>query len=316
MNSSTLKNSIAFKYFKELYRQHKNVEAARDQYKGITFWKPEHTQDLKKSDTLYVLGAGPSVNWLTADDWKVVAAADSIGTNWFLCHPFTPTYYQVEFWEIYVKQWLSYYDNKHSGQKPPVIINFPHAQEAKILDDLMVRPDSHQQYFTYPVRYKGTEKSKLKPLFKFHGQMNRHLGLGSLIHHGGSLSAAVSFGLLAGYKKIVLIGVDLNITGHFYDDKALYTDPVYEEIRYLRDQMRIRDMALAGLKPTDEVLHAPADPRLTQAYNENSVIDVVDALQVWAATVGARIEIANASSTLAQLLPVSESVRVVQPAKA
>ena len=50
----------------------------------------------KGSDTLYVLGSGASVGRLTRADFDAIAAADSIGLNFWLLHDFVPDFYQFE----------------------------------------------------------------------------------------------------------------------------------------------------------------------------------------------------------------------------
>ena len=42
----------------------------------------------RNSDTVFILGCGASLNQLSDEDWARVGRADSIGVNYFYCHPF------------------------------------------------------------------------------------------------------------------------------------------------------------------------------------------------------------------------------------
>ena len=47
----------------------------------------------KRSDTLFVLGSGPSINRIPQERWRAIAAHDSVGFNFWPYHPFVPTFY-------------------------------------------------------------------------------------------------------------------------------------------------------------------------------------------------------------------------------
>src|SRR5205085_6794487 len=51
---------------------------------------------LKTSDTLFILGSGPSINAISPDRWEAIARSDSIGFNFWLYHPFVPKIYFFE----------------------------------------------------------------------------------------------------------------------------------------------------------------------------------------------------------------------------
>lgn len=61
--------------------------------------KPLHALDfsqVKTSDTVFLLGSGPSVNAMSLLDWVEVRKCDSIGMNMWPAHPFVPTLYEAE----------------------------------------------------------------------------------------------------------------------------------------------------------------------------------------------------------------------------
>ncbi len=53
-------------------------------------------KNYKKSDTIFILGSGSSVNDLTEENWTVINSHDSIGFNFWLIHEFVPTFYFIE----------------------------------------------------------------------------------------------------------------------------------------------------------------------------------------------------------------------------
>jgi hypothetical protein len=47
----------------------------------------------KTSDTLYILGSGPSINHLSSKCFSLIKEADSIGFNFWFAHEFVPSFY-------------------------------------------------------------------------------------------------------------------------------------------------------------------------------------------------------------------------------
>ena len=50
----------------------------------------------KRSDTLFILGTGPSINQISPERWRVIAQHNSLALNFWFYHSFVPTYYVVE----------------------------------------------------------------------------------------------------------------------------------------------------------------------------------------------------------------------------
>jgi len=50
----------------------------------------------KRSDVLFILGTGPSINQISAQRWQAISRHDTLGLNFWLYHPFVPTFYVVE----------------------------------------------------------------------------------------------------------------------------------------------------------------------------------------------------------------------------
>jgi len=54
-------------------------------------------QQHKKSDTLFILGSGPSINLITESEWAHIREHDSVGFNWWMAHDFVPSFYLLQF---------------------------------------------------------------------------------------------------------------------------------------------------------------------------------------------------------------------------
>jgi len=86
---------LKYKIGKEIRRTKSVQEALTDSPE----MKPASLSSLrlrKKSDTLFILGSGSSVNLLTESQWTRIRAADSLGINFWLIHPHVPDFYCFE----------------------------------------------------------------------------------------------------------------------------------------------------------------------------------------------------------------------------
>lgn len=174
----------------------------------------------KKSDTLFVLGSGASINQITEKQWGEIRSHDSIGFNFWLLHNFVPTYYVFElprdnearmvFYKILRYKTLDY-------KNTPII-------KKSSLERLDIKQLHHltisNLYLSNDIEIPGNKKLNLV-LEKY----NRLVNLGYMLRKRASLSYMIFFGLKAGYKNIVLCGIDLNNTNYFYDDKK-YLDKI------------------------------------------------------------------------------------------
>src|SRR5438105_10010101 len=82
-------------YFWYIARDIRATETARRR-SGVRRLNEVDLHAYKRSNTLFVLGSGASVNEISPERWKVIARHDSVGFNFWLVHPFVPTYYFLE----------------------------------------------------------------------------------------------------------------------------------------------------------------------------------------------------------------------------
>jgi hypothetical protein len=184
--------------------------------------------DHKKSDTLYVLATGSSINYLPDAAWDDIHASDSLGINFWLYHEHVPTWLSFEIsrtpadaatmLRVLEKRLPDYHKtafllkdiNKLDERYPRWHQEFPLSR-------------IHHCYTLFSTSVRGRTESSLRRSLRW----SRRLGLfakqdmlWALPMKRATIFLAMSFGLMAGYKRIVLCGVDLNNAAYFYDDES------------------------------------------------------------------------------------------------
>lgn len=204
----------------------------------------------KTSDTLFVLGSAPSINAIDDAGWKEIEKHDSIGFNYFLLHPFVPTFYHMELRREEIPMYRRCYELRQNDYKKTVFMLNYHfleygalkAEDVSFIKDLIV---------TVPRTYSEAPTSNIDTILGFVQNRIEPYDDYFLLHYRGSLCMMVSLGLLLGYKNIVMVGVDLRSTGYFYCDER-YDLP---ETKLLRSE-RCEALGLDNEQP-----HATVDPK-------------------------------------------------------
>lgn len=217
----------------------------------------------KRSDTLIVLGSGRSITRLSASDWdRIGRSHDTIGLNFWMLHPFTPTFYQFE-----------------AGPTPErtrQFEDFLSERADRLASVLMIYKDMerHQLDLT---RLPAHSVASLRVMNKVNLPVDdpdrllralrivRGLRLtertGLWVFARASIVQAMTFGATLGYRRIVLAGVDLNDTRYFWDE-----DPALSWFGNAQPGAvhRTMDPGVAAL-PVDQVVMALRDQWLAPA---------------------------------------------------
>lgn len=181
---------------------------------------------IKKSDTLFILGSGASVNDLTEKDWDYIASCNSIGFNYWMAHPFVPDLYFTEpppnerVWAEYLGQ---YEASKEAYASVPFIVNFKHWQKDLERYPLSSIPGPlHKNLYYYAPYYLRLNKPWMirLALMTWKSKGSKPDRFDWLILQRASLGMLIMFGLFTGFKHIVLVGVDLSNTQYFFEDKS------------------------------------------------------------------------------------------------
>lgn len=248
----------------------------------------------KTSDVLYILGSGKSINSIAARKWNQVRLADSIAFNLFIAHPFTPTLYHMEFTPKILARfdkWVKLKGNDYNGV--PLIFNAKHLQDPEKLSE---RFSNNRIYYSIPrLLYTQSNKRVMKKALKKEYLESDYKLNNYYVHHRGSLTLVLSLGVLMGYKKIVLMGVDLNNSEYFFEDRKLYQGPIADSCREIVHQNRLK-----GITPTKSGIHKTENPSLfPESFTVSQFLSifkesVLDEL-------GIIVEIENESSALSPL---------------
>ena len=195
--------------------------------RAIRNWPVRYTEltvqdilECKTSDTLIILGSGASVNDITPAQWEYVSQHDSFGISFWIVHDFVPTFHHVE--PVRTEQLVRHYAEVmklHEAKYRNVPFFLAEGYARRVGWHPRYRPDVFPRgvaLFLYPNPLpKRIPRERPIQATDFQ-DVTRELGERPYIARG-SLSMVVHLGFQMGYKKIILVGVDLTNTRYFYD---------------------------------------------------------------------------------------------------
>jgi len=187
---------------------------------GLLPFQLDEARARKMSDTLIVLGSGRSICRLNDADWRDIDREhDTLGLNFWMLHPFTPTFYQFE-----------------AGPTPERTRQFEDflaERAARMASVMMIYKDLERHQLDLS-RLPPETVASLRVLNKVNLPIDdearllrmlalcRRIGLTRrtrlLLFARASIVQALSLGAELGYRRIVLAGVDLNDTRYFWDE--------------------------------------------------------------------------------------------------
>jgi hypothetical protein len=188
----------------------------------------EKLKNSKTSDTIFILGSGPSLGWLNQEQIRVINQNDSLGISLsFLFDQIVPTYHLLPLERESAENrgrttMLNLFQDYRLSYKETIML-----LEKKILFRL-----GHPRWIplAFPVNPRIHYWHSLKKAqFSTSAGFNAEFFEKSLIYRG-SLTLALDIAVSLGYQTIVLIGVDPRRWTYFYqDDPRLqaYLDETY-----------------------------------------------------------------------------------------
>lgn len=217
---------------------------------------------VKRSDTLFVLGSGASINQISAECWTTIAAHDSVGFNFWPLHPFVPTMY---FFESNPADLNPEHDRLMRKILTERALEYEHT--LKVVMD--ITNPGHQYIFDLPEKVRRSIYSvETVPLIARNRQELargiRHLidegefapshRIARLVKVTGTLTTLITLGVRMGYRTIVLCGIDLTRAEYFYQDRVLY--PETADFQYMPRAGKHLTMTQYawGVMPIDDVL--------------------------------------------------------------
>lgn len=200
------------------YDRYKTQKLRKDlelkKFKSVNEFTWEKT---KSSDTLFVLGTGLSIMSLSPKDWEEIGQHDSFGFNGWIFHDFNPTYYGIEPMAS-DPEFDMYIDAIRSKgallNRMPIFVQYQHLikRSKSFIKDGVLQDNV---YYNAPYMPNTTNIRVLRRMLDKWVNLD-HKDFSEVLHYAGSLSYVMTMAYIMGYKKIVLLGVDLNSSEYFF----------------------------------------------------------------------------------------------------
>lgn len=186
----------------------------------------EGLRERKTSATLFVLGSGASVNAIDQAQWDYIRQHDSVGFNFWLVHPFVPTYF---FWEMPGEEvrrgiFAELLERKQQAYRDtPIVVKrvWPNMIPAvkQIVQSTPALEHLNVVSLDLPPKsnYSRTEIARSIRQLQRYAVVDLLLKRSMLLHRRGTLSELITFACGLDYKRVVLCGVDLLATDYFFD---------------------------------------------------------------------------------------------------
>lgn len=254
-----------------------------------------------QNKTAYILGCGPSINRLTDDDWSVIKDGYSVGVNNFFIHDFTPDTYFCEFVDNPAFLSLVYERLLNNPERAHCQVNLA-GRYVVFRSKIYKKPTQVEPtfYFSQPARFQ--DKRLLSALMREY-----YLGDTPLLsHHISNLDTVINYCVRAGFKKIVLLGVDLTNDGYFWD--------YGEQVNYLQGRAMIQAYQKELNYRTDvSGHHATASSQTAKKLGKLTIVDYLTLIQEqFLLPNDINLSIANPQSLLANVLPVESTFQEKQ----
>lgn len=173
----------------------------------------------KTSNSIFILGSGPSINDISEEQWQHIKKHDSIGFNYWFIHNFVPTFYMLQFGNNLLNVLA---DNHYKYTNIPFIIRGS-AFAKKGLEvnnhQINILKDNPVYYLKeYPISSRCSIDINL--LFKYMDALG-FMEYGTITKFipkwRSTLGLLLMLAYQMGYKNIVLCGTDMKNSDHFWD---------------------------------------------------------------------------------------------------
>jgi hypothetical protein len=234
----------------------------------------------RKTDTLFIFGSGASINDLTPAEWAHIEACDTLSFNWFihqhhvradyhLVREVSPSDHDRRIWEPALREYgeLIARNPKYADTVFLVQEGWPAVNGNRVIG-LGALPHGARVF-----RFINRARDRYEPPSESFAR--------GLSHSGNTLGDCVNFGFVMGWRRIVLVGVDM------YDNRYFWLPA---------DEMRASvTVAHPGLR-----VSAPFP-------SAQRVIDVFSRWRVYLNQRGVTQAVYNPKSLLAEAMPVYQA---------
>ena len=182
----------------------------------------------KKSRTCFILGSGSSVNELGDEDLETIRRGFSIGINAWVSHHFTPDAYSFEADGLSQEpspeiQTMTRALANKVRHKPDLVLLLLRPKRSdlqkrmvKIPRDLLGSSFMYGRYNLTSKRQQNLEKDLDLILSR---EKRSPLSVPVVVDNGATVARLLTLSALAGFTKVVLVGIDLNSSGYFWQDE-------------------------------------------------------------------------------------------------
>ena len=218
-------------YLKYLLSELRKDEYCRRQLRIRRFLDLD-LRTVKRSDTLFILASGSSINKISPARWDVISRHDSIGFNFWPIHPFVPNIYFVEaiptndlydMFEPFCR--IARQRSKDYARVIKVVTELRYALPAGRFAGSEEFPGpwftlrsipiaaSTEAEFAYGLSYLRS-KGMFAPIRR----------INAVFKQASTLSSVIALAIRMQYRALVLCGVDLKHSEYFYQDATLYPE--------------------------------------------------------------------------------------------
>jgi hypothetical protein len=244
-------------------------------YQRQTF---EQFRASRRSQTLFILGSGYSVNAISPSEWAHMAAHNTLSFNRFIHQDFVRADYHI------MRELAPYETFQRAFWQPEleayaeVLEANPHYAETMLLMQAGWMAIAANRLIGLGCLKAGRKilRYRNRPQNDDHSLPDGRFEDG-IVHHLGTLSDAIHLGYLGGWTHLVLVGVDL------YDRRSFWLPP---------DDLR-RDY-----QQGNATIETPHNTALT------GIIPFLQRWQAYLAQQGVRLWVYNPRSLLAEFMPV------------
>mgnify|MGYP001057530210 CR=1 FL=1 len=205
----------------------------------------------KTSDTMFLLGSGPSINDISKEQWEHIAKHNSIGFNYWFVHDFVPTYYMYQGVDETMLELLK--DTNRKYKNVPFLLRGADIAAGRFdtSDERINVLKNNPVYYlnTYPISSKcSIEIRKLLKYVEALGFFTFDKIADFVPKFRGSLGLLISLSYQMGYKKIILCGMDMKDSSHFWDSSF------YSQVK---DKYNLPSMQDTNLNTFTDGSHSP-----------------------------------------------------------
>lgn len=172
----------------------------------------------KKSDTVFILGSGYSINDIPAAEWERFKEHDTISFNWFIHQDLIPVDYHLvreiapndldqKVWRPKIQEYGDLIKkNRHYAKTIFLVQGGWPATNGNRLVGHRLLPDGAKVF-----RFHNVSRGVIRPPTQSFAE--------GLAHSAGTLADCVNFASIMGWTRIVLVGVDLYDRRYFWLDR-------------------------------------------------------------------------------------------------